>query len=402
MRRVGILGGGQLGTMLAEALFHLDAELVVYDADPAAPACVRLRDSMVAPWSDLDAVARFASRCDVVTYEFEHIESGPLRALSAGPEIVPSIEVLETAQDRAIEKAFLASSGLPHAHFAVVRGEAELRDAARAFGWPFILKTVRGGYDGKGQFHVAGHEDLDAAILALRQRGSEFHLVLEEIVDLHLEASCIVARSGPGDEVVFPIFENAHSGHILDFTVVPARVPPAVAAVIQDVALRTARALDLRGLLTTEFFVARRPSHSSRARSNGIEVDGFGVYVNELAPRPHNSGHVTRNACTFSQYDALARVLAGVPLVPPAMNGAGAWCMGNLLGDVWIAQGATDGRLDLGCWKDHPAVVDVVLYGKREARPRRKMGHYVTHADTADQAIAAARAFRADLGRPRG
>lgn len=395
MRRVGILGGGQLGTMLAEALFHLDADLVVYDADPAAPACVRLRDSMVAPWSDLDAVARFASRCDVVTYEFEHIESGPLRALSAGPEIVPSIEVLETAQDRAREKAFLAANGLPHAHFAVARSEAELRAAARAFGWPFILKTVRGGYDGKGQFHVAGHEDLEAAILALRERRSEFHLVLEEIVDLHLEASCIVARSGPGDEVVFPIFENAHSGHILDFTVVPARVPPAVAAVIQDVALRTARALDLRGLLTTEFFVGRRPG----ARSNGIEVEGLTVYVNELAPRPHNSGHVTRNACTFSQYDALARVLAGVPLVPPAMNGHGAWCMGNLLGDVWIAQG--NERLDLACWRDHPAVVDVVLYGKREARSRRKMGHYVTHADTAEQAIVAARAFRADLARRR-
>jgi 5-(carboxyamino)imidazole ribonucleotide synthase len=212
--------------------------------------------------------------------------------------------------------------------------------------------------------------------------------VLEEVVDLALEASCIVARDGFGGEVVFPIFENAHAGHILDLTVVPARVPVEAARLVQEVALRTARALDVRGLLTTEFFLARKAA----PRSTAAEAGGLFVYVNELAPRPHNSGHVTRNACTYSQFDALARVLAGAPLVAPAMNGPGAWCMGNLLGDVWIAQGRE--RLDLSCWAEHPAIVDVVLYGKREARPRRKMGHFVAHAETPDQAIAAARAFR--------
>ncbi|MGZ5971686.1 MAG: ATP-grasp domain-containing protein, partial [Polyangiales bacterium] len=214
MKRVGILGAGQLGTMLAEALFTLDAPVAIYDADPNAPACLRFKNSTVGPWSDLEAVRAFTERCDVVTYEFEHIDASPLHAVQK--PIVPSIRVLETAQDRAKEKAFLASSGLPHVHFAVSRSEEELRSAARAFGWPFILKTVRGGYDGKGQFHVAGHEDLDAAILALRERKSDFHCVLEEIVDLALEASCIVARGGEGDEIVFPLFENAHSGHILD------------------------------------------------------------------------------------------------------------------------------------------------------------------------------------------
>ncbi len=392
MRRVGILGGGQLGTMLAESLFHLDADVVIYDADPTAPAVVRYDAAVAAKWDDLDAVRAFAARCDVVTYEFEHIEAGPLRHLG-DVEIIPSIDVLETAQDRAREKAFLAANQLPHVHFAVIRGEAELRAAARTFGWPFILKTVRGGYDGKGQFYISGHEDLDAAIGALTPRGNGFHCVLEEVVDLALEVSCIVARNAAGDEVVFPLFENAHSGHILDLTLVPARVPVEVARIVQDVALRTARALDLRGLLTTEFFVGRRPAR----RSNGIEAGGLHVYVNELAPRPHNSGHVTRNACTYSQYDALARVLAGVPLVAPRMNGDGAWCMANLLGDVWLAQGRE--RLDLSVWRDHPDVVDVVLYGKREARPRRKMGHFVTHAVTAEAAIEAARSFREALAR---
>ncbi|MGZ3421548.1 MAG: ATP-grasp domain-containing protein [Polyangiales bacterium] len=394
MKRVGILGGGQLGTMLAEALFTLDAPVAIYDADPNAPACLRFKNSTVGPWSDLEAVRAFTERCDVVTYEFEHIDASPLHAVQK--PIVPSIRVLETAQDRAKEKAFLASSGLPHVHFAVSRSEEELRSAARAFGWPFILKTVRGGYDGKGQFHVAGHEDLDAAILALRERKSDFHCVLEEIVDLALEASCIVARGGEGDEIVFPLFENAHSGHILDFTLVPARVPAAAAEAIQSCALKTANALDLHGLLTVEFFIGRTPSRRSKA----IEAGGLYVYVNELAPRPHNSGHVTRNACSYSQYDALARTLAGVPLVPPVMNGDASWCMGNLLGDVWIAQGASS-QLDLSCWKNHPEVVDVVLYGKREPRARRKMGHFVTRANTPERAVAAARAFREDLSRKR-
>jgi 5-(carboxyamino)imidazole ribonucleotide synthase len=392
VKRVGILGGGQLGTMLAEALFHLDAPVTVYDADAQAPACVRYKNSIVAPWSDLPAIEAFASRCDVVTYEFEHIDATPLRALGSGPPIVPSIAILEITQDRAREKEFLAAKGLPHVHFAVVRSEEELRAGARAFGWPFILKTIRGGYDGKGQFYIAGHEDLEAAILALRSRETGFACVLEEIVDLQLEVSCIVAR-GENGEVVFPLFENAHSGHILDLTIVPARIPAEAAAVVQDVALRTARAIDLHGLLTIEFFVGRTQAR----RSTAVEAGSLFVYVNELAPRPHNSGHVTRNACSFSQYDALARVLAGVPLVPPRMNGEGAWCMGNLLGDVWLAQGRE--RLDLSAWKDHPNVVDVVLYGKREARARRKMGHYVTHAETPEAAIEAARAFREALSR---
>jgi 5-(carboxyamino)imidazole ribonucleotide synthase len=283
-------------------------------------------------------------------------------------------------------------------HFAVVRSESELRTAARTFGYPFILKTIRGGYDGKGQFHIAGHEDLDAAILALRERNA-FDCVLEEIVDLALEASCIVARSSQetgGREIVFPLFENAHSGHILDLTLVPARVPAAAAQAIQECARKTAQALDLEGLLTVEFFVGRTQAR----RSQGIEAGGLFVYVNELAPRPHNSGHVTRNACSYSQYDALARVLAGVPLAPPVMNGDAHWCMGNLLGDVWIAQGSSS-RLDLSAWKDHPEVVDVVLYGKREPRARRKMGHFVTRSSTPEGALSAARAFRDDLSRPR-
>lgn len=390
--------------MLAEALFALDARVRVYDADAQAPAVRRLRDAVTAPWGDLPAVRRFVDGLDVLTYEFEHIDGTPLRALGDAVPILPSIRVLEITQDRALEKEFLRDAGLPHAAFAVARSEAELLAAAQRLGYPFILKTIRGGYDGKGQFHVAGHEDLAAAVLALRERHSDFHCVLEDIIDLAVEVSCIVARDRQGSEVTFPLFENAHEGHILDLTVVPARVPPEVAAVVRDVALCTARALDLEGILCIEFFVGRPPRGEAgrTPRSTGIAVGDLVVYVNELAPRPHNSGHVTRNACTQSQYDVLARVLLGLPLHEPTLlDPTSTFCMGNLLGDVWLEQAAAAGAapreagdLDLSCWKEHPRVVDVVLYGKTEPKARRKMGHFVVRAPDAATALGDARAFR--------
>jgi 5-(carboxyamino)imidazole ribonucleotide synthase len=393
MKRVGVLGGGQLGTMLASAVHDLGAEVRIFDPDPAAPACARFRDVVTAPWTDEAALSRFFAECSAVTYEMEHIDTAALRSLvtaPGAPPLLPSLHVLETTQDRAKEKTFLKSAGLPHVDFAVVRGAADLMRTAPAFGFPFVLKTTRGGYDGKGQALVAGPEQLERAAAAI---GESEPCVLEEVIDLALEASVIVARSRRGEEVAFPVFENAHEGHVLDVTVVPARVSPAVAQALSRVALEAARALDVHGLLTVEFFVTR----SSEQRSQGVLADGYTVFVNELAPRPHNSGHVTRNACTVSQYDALARVLLDVPLgAPELVDRAHHYCMGNLLGDVWLAQRATF-DLDLSALRRFPEVIDVVLYGKREALPRRKMGHFVARARDADEAVRAARAFRKAL-----
>ncbi|MDB4998203.1 MAG: 5-(carboxyamino)imidazole ribonucleotide synthase [Myxococcaceae bacterium] len=407
-RRVGILGGGQLGSLLASAVHDLGAEVFIYEPDPAAPACARFKHVTNAAWTDKEALARFFSEVDVVTYEMEHIDTSALKEVAAAStaRLTPSCHVLETAQDRAREKDFLRSSGLPHVDFAVVRGRAELLRTAAAFGFPFILKTLRGGYDGKGQFFVASQTDLESLAAIF---GNEDPCVLEEVIDLTFEASCIVGRSGSGadvEEVVFPIFENVHTGHILDLTLVPARIPESLRAAIAGIALDAARALDVQGLLTTEFFVTRR----AEQRSRGTVVDGYHVYVNELAPRPHNSGHVTRNACTLSQFDVLARILLGIPVSTPALVGPGSFCMGNLLGDVWIAQGArrpapsaddthVDGppELDLSVMRRFPEVIDVVFYGKREVEARRKMGHFVTAAPDAVQAAAAAKAFRVAL-----
>ena len=389
MKRVGILGGGQLGLMLAEAVQQLDAEAHVFDPDPGCPAAQRLPHVVTAPWSDTAALARFAGACDVLTYEFENVPAGPLRALGTAVPILPSVDILETTQDRILEKEFLRKEGLPVARFAAVREGDDARAAAESIGFPLVVKTARGGYDGKGQHRVASADDL-ARISDPRP------WVLEETIEIAAELSCIVARTAGGDELAFPLFENEHLHHVLDLTLVPAGVAPGVADRVREVALASARAMGVVGLLTVEFFVGR-----SRRPEGGVRAGGFEIFVNEFAPRPHNSGHVTRNACSLSQYDALARVLLGIPLTPPEPLAPGAFVMGNLLGDVWLAQGASGLDLDLSAWARHPRVIDVYLYGKREARPRRKMGHLVVHAPDAEEALAAARAFRDDLAATR-
>jgi 5-(carboxyamino)imidazole ribonucleotide synthase len=388
VRTVGILGGGQLGAMLAPALQDLGADVHVYDPDPTAPALRRAARAVSAPWRDAARLQEFFDACDVVTYEFENVETEGLARLSGLEKLVPSLGVLRTTQDRALEKEFLRAHRLPHVAFADGKGTDDLRAAADAFGFPAILKTARGGYDGKGQWRLASPSDLDA-LLATPARAAldAGGWVLEEPIDIVLETSAIVARERNGDEVVFPLFENEHRDHVLDVTIVPARLPEELEAEAKSVALAAARALGVHGLLTTELFVGR----SARTRSGEVRV-----FTNEFAPRPHNSGHVTRKACTCSQFEALARILLGVPLVPPRLVSAGAFCMANLLGEVWEAQGASR-DLDLAAWEASPDLLEVVLYGKRGVATKRKMGHLTAWGADPDEAVAAARAFREAL-----
>jgi 5-(carboxyamino)imidazole ribonucleotide synthase len=335
-------------------------------------------------WSDPVALAAFAAECDVVTYEREHVDVDALRAAAIVP--VPSLAVLETTQDRAKEKAFLAAAALPHAAFVVVSERSRLADEAAAFGFPCIAKTIKGGYDGKGQWFLA-----DPAAVA---RVPDVAVVLEDVVPIDLEVSCIVARAG--GTVAFPIFENAHVSHVLETTVVPARISPGVAAAVARLACEAASRLDVKGLLTTEFFLARQPAR----RSVSLQADGVHVYVNEFAPRPHNSGHVTRVACSLSQFDLLARVLVNEPLEVPLLK-PGAFAMVNVLsehcGDAF-EQAATG--IAIGA-EDAAGVDEVMLYGKSERTPLRKMGHVIAHAPDADAAIERATRARLELNRRR-
>lgn len=398
--RVGILGGGQLGTMLAEALLALDADVAVYDPHADAPARRRVPDFVTARWDDRAELTRFLSRCDVVTYEFEHIETRWLRTVLAElrepPAVWPNFDVLDVLRDRVAEKTFLRDANLPHAAFTHAVGREALRAAARSFGYPFILKTARGGYDGKGQFTIRTEEALEVACDALESGvGPDFAVVLEEPLPLELEVSAIAIADRFGDCRCFPVFENAHSANILDFTIVPARLPAEVQAAVVDIAEDAARRLGVIGLLTTEFFVTRRPGLRSSGRLVEHGAEAYHVYVNEFAPRPHNSGHVTRRACDVSQFDALARVLLGLPAPSPRVLSGGSYCMGNLLGDVWLSQGRR--ALDIAALGDSNAVLELVLYGKEGAKARRKMGHFITHGPTVDEALESARSFRRAL-----
>ncbi len=385
MTTVGILGGGQLGAMLAPALQDLGADVHVFDPDPNAPALRRAARAVSGSWRDVPRLQAFFDACDVVTYEFENVESEGLARLEGLGKLCPSLDVLRTTQNRVLEKEFLRAHGLPHVAFVDGREAGELPAAARGFGFPAVLKTARGGYDGKGQWKLASAAELDALLeTPARAALDASGWVLEEPIDIVLEASAIVARERNGDEVVFPLFENEHRDHILDVTVVPARLTDDLEAEAKSVALAAARALGVTGLLTTELFVGR----SARSRPGDVRV-----FTNEFAPRPHNSGHVTRKACTCSQFEALARILTGVPLVPPRLVSAGAFCMANLLGEVWEAQGAPS-ALDLSAWEGNPDLLEVVLYGKRDVATKRKMGHLTVRGAGPEEAIAAARAAR--------
>jgi 5-(carboxyamino)imidazole ribonucleotide synthase len=363
--------------------------VAVYDTDPQAPACRRAEESFNGEWTDEQLLTRFFQHCDVVTYEFENVESKCLHDLEGVKPLMPSASVLATCQDRGREKMFLSDAGLPHVQFAVVSSFNELESTSQSFGYPFILKTARGGYDGKGQFRIENKDDLQR--LPFKESASFPRLVLERIIDIKMEVSCIVARSPAGQEVSFPVFENVHCEHILDTTVVPARIPGNLEEAIKDIALRAARKMDVYGLLTTEFFLATAGS----ADGTGAICGEWSIYINEFAPRPHNSGHVTMKSCTVSQFDLLARVLLGVPLTEPIIVAPGYFCMANLLGDVWLAQGKQE--LDLTTLAHSANIVDVVLYGKGEPRSKRKMGHLIAYADSAESAITSARSFRAGL-----
>lgn len=373
-KAIGILGGGQLAMMLAESLDRLGTEVVALDSDSDAPFLRKRKGGLVGALSDPHAVERFFELARVACFDTENIPSEPLSKFAE--KLRPSLRVLQVTQDRAQEKQFLAAHGhAPVRHLTILAG-APLALAVEGFGYPCIAKTTRNGYDGKGQHLLRGPHDVPK--LDAKQTW-----LLEEVLQLTQEFSCIVARDG-ATAYCFPVFENVHTDHILDFTLVPARLDDKLRAQAEATALRIAEELDLVGLLTVEFFFGKGRDGQER------------LYVNELAPRTHNSGHVTRKACSLSQFDMQALVLTGAPLQAPKLN-PGVFCMGQLLGEVWLRQGRQGEELDLSALREFPDVLEVYLYGKKEARPGRKMGHFIIRGDDRDKVLARAKAFREAL-----
>jgi 5-(carboxyamino)imidazole ribonucleotide synthase len=356
---IGIFGGGQLGRMIAIAAKRMGYRVVVLDPTPDCPAGQVADDEITAPYTDVAAARDLARRCAVVTAEFENVPAETLEAIEPMVPVRPSSRVLRIAQNRIAEKTFLAEHGFPVPNFRPVRSHEELLRAISEIGCPAVLKTATGGYDGKGQVRIEHPDEAERAW----ERLGKVDCVLEEFVLLEQEVSVIVARNLRGEEVVYPVAENTHANHILDTSVMPARIAPELARRAQELARAIAEALGVVGLLCVEMFVAQ----DSR------------LLVNELAPRPHNSGHQTFDAAVTSQFEQLVRAICNLPLGSTELYRPAA--IANLLGDLWEGGEPNWAKaLELPEVKLH-------LYGKAEPRPGRKMGHLTATAETPDEAL---------------
>jgi 5-(carboxyamino)imidazole ribonucleotide synthase len=356
---IGVLGSGQLGRMFAIAARRMGYRVHTFSPDSDTPTGQVADVEINAPYTDLDAVRRFARNVSVVTFEFENVPAATASAAAECCPVRPAGEVLHTTQHRLREKTFLSRAGLPVTPFRHVTSFAELESAVAAIGLPAILKTADFGYDGKGQFRLAAQNDLAAAWKGVGEREA----VLEAFIRFELELSVVAARSWKGDFVHYGAVENQHVDGILDVTVAPGHVPPQVAEKAVAITRAVLEKLGVVGVLCVEFF---------------LKADGS-LLINELAPRPHNSGHFSFDACVTSQFEQQLRAVCGLPFGDPRQMSPAA--MANLLGDLWAdGEPALTAALALPNVKLH-------LYGKLEPRPGRKMGHLTALAPTTELAL---------------
>ena len=360
---IGIIGGGQLGRMLAIAARQMDYKTVVLDPDSNCPAG-QVADRVIrSDYSDLKASSELAALADVVTYEFENVDADSVSSAEKHKPVRPSSSVLRTTQNRLHEKKALLQAGIPVANFRKVDSLRDLEDAASVLGYPMVLKTATEGYDGKGQSIIDGERDL--AISYDQLSALNVDLIVEQFVSFKAEVSTICARTIDGMTATFDPAENIHRNHILDTSIVPARIDESVTDKARIIATDIAEKLDVIGLIAVEMFVTQ-------------END---ILVNELAPRPHNSGHYTMDGCDTSQFEQLVRILAGMPITLPKLHSP--TVMVNLLGEIWED---TDGNPDWQRALELPGV-SLHLYGKSAARVGRKMGHINVVAETVEEAL---------------
>lgn len=360
---LGILGGGQLGRMFTMAARTMGYRVMVLDPDPDSPAGALADVHLFASYTDREALERMGCDCAAITTEFENVPAEALEFLAGFCPVRPGAAAVAIAQDRFREKSFFQAQGFPTAPFAPVEKTADLAAAYREIGLPALLKTARHGYDGKGQARV---EDFSGLVAAFAELGG-VPCILESRLPLQTEISVVVGRGVDGLAVAFPPAENSHVGGILDISVAPAAVAESLAGQAVAMAEAIAVALDYCGVLAVEFFILE---------------DGR-LLVNEMAPRPHNSGHYTLDACVTSQFEQQVRAVAGLPLGAPDLLRPVA--MANLLGHSW-----REGREPpWAALLAHPGA-KLHLYGKREPRAGRKMGHFNVLADSADTAREAA------------
>jgi 5-(carboxyamino)imidazole ribonucleotide synthase len=355
---LGVLGGGQLGRMFAIAARRMGYRVHTFSPDDDSPAGQVADVDVTASYEDLDALRTFARGVDVVTFEFENVPIEAIDAVEALAPVRPSGVALHTTQQRAREKTFLADRGVPTAPFAPAASLDELWDAVARVGTPAVIKTAAFGYDGKGQHKVATPADVEHIWTAIGHQAA----VVEKFINLQAEISIVAARGMDGEVAAFPPFENRHRNHILDLTTAPAALAPGMATRAVEITRTILEELQYVGVLCVEFFVS---------------TDGE-LLVNELAPRPHNSGHLTFDAAVTSQFEQQVRAVCGLPLGSADIPRPAA--MANLLGDLWV-----DGEPN---WAAACRFTDVKLhlYGKSHPRPGRKMGHLTAVGKTVQDA----------------
>jgi 5-(carboxyamino)imidazole ribonucleotide synthase len=370
---LGVLGGGQLGAMFASAARRLGYRVAVWDSDPDAPALRPADLPVSAPFTDERALARFAGSISAATYEWENVPSALPAALERQVPVRPSARILRLVQHRVAQKTFLASHGVPVAPFRAIPSVRELA-VPPEIGYPALCKTATSGYDGKGQWRLAGPPEL-AVFRSRAEVAAPGGWILEQFLPFEKELSVLVVRGADGDSRAYPVAENVHEAGILKTSRVPAEIEPRVADQAMSLARAVVEALEGVGLFCVELF---------------LMPDGR-LYVNEVAPRPHNSGHYTLDACTVSQFEQQARAVCGLPLgearlLCPAV-------MVNLIGDdltLALSEAALRGLLQT-------AGAKLRVYGKKTIRPGRKMGHVTFLAEKGDAAWEAAATFQRAL-----
>ena len=373
---LGMLGGGQLGRFFVSAAHEMGYQVWVLDPDRNSPAAQLAERHFCVAYDDYAALDAFAQGCAAITTEFENVPADTLDYLAKFVPVRPHAAAVAVCQNRIAEKSFLRDNGFPHGPFIAVNNENDLKTAPASL-FPAILKVARFGYDGKGQATV---NNVEEALLAFGQFKGE-HCVLEQRLSLDYEVSVVLARDENGKVACFPTGENQHTRGILDVSIVPARTTGCVKSDAEDVAARIAEKLGYIGTMGVEFFVSRGQ-----------------LIVNEMAPRPHNSGHYTIDACVTNQFEQQVRALCGLPLGEARAHSASV--MVNLLGDLWYENGDPGSTYREPDWSVLHAIPNLKLhlYGKHHARPGRKMGHFTVIGDNSEQVQKAALAARAAIG----
>ena len=368
---LGILGGGQLGRFFVIAAHEMGYKVTVLDPDPHSPAGAIADVHLCKSYNDLAALEVIINTCQAVTIEFENVPSDSMDFLSKKINVSPSANCVKVAQHRMLEKTFLKDAGLPVSPFEVIHTEKDIPSNSSSI-YPAILKVARFGYDGKGQARIASQKEAIAAF----NHFSKQICVLEKMLPLDMEVSLVLARDYQGNIETFDVSENIHTNGILDISIIPARSEDNINDLVKQLAKQVANALNYIGVLGVEFFISEGK-----------------VLINEIAPRPHNSGHYTIDACVTNQFEQQVRILAGLPLGSPRLQSSAV--MVNLLGDIWMQGEQKEPDWDKAFKEDS---LKMHLYGKYEARPGRKMGHFTVIEQNPDVAFDKAMKVRSFLG----